>query len=117
MTLAFRIVVPWFSATVEHGGDGENVVWISSAPRGHIVEVTVFICSPANPADDWPGKKAMKTQPVGTFVLPNGDRLWIVHCTDKMTGALPTQGNARFFNGVDREAVFEPGLRAVYFGD
>ena len=33
ITLAFRIVVPWFSATVSHNVEIPNVIWIPSAPK------------------------------------------------------------------------------------
>ena len=117
ITLAFRIVVPWFSATVSHNVEIPNVIWIPSAPKHKAIKVYILICAPHSVATDWPGKSGMETSPVGSFRLATSDIVWIVHRTIPFQIPPKQQGNPTFFKGVDQSALTKMGLRAICFGD
>jgi hypothetical protein len=117
ITLAFRVIVPWFSATVRQGAEEPNVVWIPSATENEAVEVCILICAPETVVTDWPGKRSMGTRPIGSFPLATGEVIWIVHRNSPIQIPPPEQGTATFFKGIDDSALSDTGLRAIYFGD
>lgn len=116
ITLAFRIVVPWFSATVVDEAVAPDVFWATSAPTGQAVEFDVLICRPETVTAGWPGKNTMGTSPVGCFTLPNEDIIWIVHRLTPIAIPSPLRGNATLFTGVEAHAPSASGLRAIVFG-
>lgn len=116
VTLAFRIVVPWFSATVEAPKEEPEVVWVPPASDGHAIEFAIIITSPTCVVSDWPAKRSMKSEFVGSFPLISGEAVWVVHTTIPFKVPGPTRGAARFFKGVNPTELKSGGLRAVVFG-
>lgn len=117
ITLAFRIVVPWFSATVPQTVEEPKVTWIPSASEHEAVEVYVLICAPQTVTADWPGKRSMGTSPVGSLRLATGEIVWIVSRRIPFQIPPKQQGNPTFFKGVDRSELTKAGLHAICFGD
>lgn len=115
-TLAFRIVVPWNSATVEPEEELEDIVWVSSAPKGHQHEFAIFISLQTCVVTDWPGKNGMNSKLVGSFLLAGGETVWIIYTTHSLTIPAKTSYPMQLLKGVDASALQEPGLRAIAIG-
>jgi hypothetical protein len=109
ITLAFRIVVPWFSATVRDE-EKEDIFWVPSAAEGYAIEFTVFITSSGCIVTNWPGKKSMNSKFVGSIPLFSGETIWVVHTTTPIQIPEPMQGKGCFFKGVDSSALESSGL-------
>lgn len=117
ITLAFRVVVPWFSATVAAHEEEEDVIWVSPAPEGQAIEFAVLITSPNCVVTGWPAKRSMNSELVGSFTLPSGETVWVVYTTRPFQIPQQIRGTARFFKGVSPSALGSGGLRAIFFGD
>ena len=81
ITLAYRVIVPAAGVNVPVGADElkGKVFWIPSAPLEMAVEIDVIITSPEVQCSDWAARKFMQTELVGSFVLDNGDTVWVVY--------------------------------------
>lgn len=117
LTLAFRVWIPWFSATMLDTEPDSAVIWIPPAPKEHTVEVAILISAPGCQMLGWPGKDSMHTMLVGSFALESGENVWLVHQTTPFNVSASIAGTARFFKGFDREVLNHPELRVVMFGD
>jgi hypothetical protein len=116
-TLAFQILVPWSSATVPDSRGEADIVWVSPAPHGQAVEISVVITSPACRVSDWPGKRSMQTELIGSISLPNGQTVWVIYRRiDMVLPELPA-GALRYFKGADKTRLRTAGLRALVWGD
>jgi hypothetical protein len=105
-----------FSATVEAPKEEPEVVWVPPASDGHAIEFAIIITSPTCVVSDWPAKRSMKSEFVGSFPLISGEAVWVVHTTIPFKVPGPTRGAARFFKGVNPTELKSGGLRAVVFG-
>lgn len=117
VTLAFRVVVPCFSATREDVEAEEDVIWVPSAPEKHAIQFAIVLTSPTCVVSDWPGKRSMNTQLVGSFILSSKETVWVVYSTVPFQPSMPKTGKACFFKGVDPAVFNSPTLRAVFFGE
>lgn len=117
VTLAFRIVVPWFSTTVEGKDEVQEIVWVAPASEGYAIEFAVLITSPTCVVSGWPAKRSMNSQFVGSLALASGETVWVVHTTRPIEIPPPTRGTAQFFKGASPSSLKEPGLRGVSFGE
>lgn len=116
ITLAFRIVVPWFSATVDDE-EGKDILWVPSAVEGYAIEFAILITSSGCTGTDWPGKNSMNSKFVGSISLFSGETIWVVYTTTPIRIPEQMQGKGRLFKGVDSSALESSGLRAIIFGD
>jgi hypothetical protein len=117
VTLAFRVVVPWFSATVKGAEEEAGVVWIHPAPEGQAIEFAILLTSPTCVISGWPAKRSMNSQLVSSFPLSSGETVWVVYTTMTVQMPPPKRGQARFFKGAQPSALQSPGLRAILFGE
>ena len=118
VTLAFRVVVPWFSATVEAKEEETGVVWVAPAAEGHAIEFAILITSPTCVVSGWPAKRSMKSNLVGSFSIATGETVWVVYTTMPIQVPRPIRGTAHFLRGAGRSDLLDSrGLRAVSFGD
>lgn len=118
ITLAFRVVVPWFSATIEVKEEEVDVVWVAPAGKGYAIEFAILITSPTCVVSGWPAKRSMKSELVGSFSLATGETVWVVHTTMPVQTPPPIRGTARFFRDASRANLLDShGLRAVSFGE
>jgi hypothetical protein len=65
--LAFRVSIPWFSATILNTEPDSAVIWLPPAPEGQTVEVAVVITAPECQVLGWPGKDSMHTCSLAPF--------------------------------------------------
>jgi hypothetical protein len=100
LTLACRIHIPWYAATIPDLCLDSKVHWIACAPLGQSVEVCVFLLERPLDNSDWPGRDSMQTKPVGQFLLDGGGSVSIVHRTcQAIEPALPPISGPRYFKG------------------
>lgn len=119
VTLAFRILTP-ASAVVSTPlrGSQSGIIWLPNAPAGKAREIDILLTSPNARVTDWPGKRSMSTELVGSFTLENGETVWAVHRVVEMpnvTNLLPP-GVARFYKGASKDDLEGGGIRALVFG-
>lgn len=117
VTLACRVHLPWFSATIPLDAETErDTLWIAPAPEGHSIEVAIFLYSGTSPPPgDWPGRDSPKTEFVGQIELAGGGWLVVVQRAVPFVNLLPRQqpSQSRFFRGCSAADLSGPGLRAV----
>ena len=116
ITLAFRVVVPWFSTTIIDE-EKEGILWVTSAVEGYAIEFAVFITSNGCIVTNWPGKNSMNSKFVGSIPLFSGETIWVVHTTTPIKIPAPMQGKVRFFKGANSSTLELSELRAIIFGD
>jgi hypothetical protein len=89
MTAAFRVIVPWFSATVlpEDASDSNSVLWFEPAPEDQSVVFHIVFTSPNSVVTGWPGKNGAGSRFVGSIRASTGETLWVVNTTESV--ALP----------------------------
>jgi hypothetical protein len=116
VTLAFRIVTPHSSVNVPISASASSKIsWISRPPAGQAVEVDIIITSPDTLVSGWPGRRGMSTELAGSMPLDSGETVWAVHRAINMPDLGIFQGNPTFFDGLSREDISGPGLRALAF--
>ncbi|MDY0088496.1 MAG: hypothetical protein RBS78_08120 [Coriobacteriia bacterium] len=119
VTLAYRILVMSSAVT----GSGSNVgntpmSWIPAPPAGMAVEITVLLTTAEATGRSWPGRDSMGTELVGSYLLDNGETVWVVHrAIDAPAIDLPATGRTAFFNGKCADDLNGPDVRALVFGD
>lgn len=97
VALAYRIIVPWFSATVQSKQEDTKVFWVSPPPEGHAIQFAVLITSPASHVSGWPGKNSMNSELVGSLTLANGETVWVVYSTCVLHVPESMQGMVHLF--------------------
>lgn len=117
VTLAFRVVVPWFGATVQSTETEADVVWVPPAPAGHAIEFAIFMTSPTCVVSGWPARQSMNARFVGSFPLASGETVWVVYTTMAFQAPPTNQGIARFFKAARPSDLRLAGLRAIVFGE
>ncbi len=113
VTLAFRVLTPWSSATNSSRDPDPQIVGIPPAPEGEAVEASVLITETSFHTEGWPGHARMGTKLVDSFGLPNGDSVWVVYRNVPFAWTSVPTGHGTFFEGVDGTALDALGLRAV----
>jgi hypothetical protein len=117
LTLAYRVVVPWFSATIKPEKEARGIAWVPSAPKGQAIQFAVLITAPSARASSWPSKNSMNSKFVGTISLGSGEMVWVVYTTEPFPLPASMRGTAQFFEGHDASSLKSATLRAVLFGD
>lgn len=116
--LAFRIVTPYSAVTSPVSEADKNVAWLPNCPLGRATEVDIIIVSPTTPVTGWPGKNKMRTKPVGSYRLANGESVWVVYWVVDMPDlSSATKGTGRFYKGRTKEDLKSDKLRALVFGE
>jgi hypothetical protein len=117
VTLAYRIITPWSSVRIPIRKTAENIVYIPNAPENKAIEIYIIITSPNINITGWPGKRAMNTSLVGSFLIDNGDTIWVVYKEiDNPQLNLPINGNTYYFNGKSKKDLKSHNLRAFLYG-
>jgi len=117
VTLAFRIVTPYSAVTIPISDSDKNITWLPNCPPQRATEIDVFIVSSMTPVSGWPGKNKMKTNPVGSYRLANGESVWVVYWVVDMPDlSSATKGVGRFYKGGSEEDLKSDNLRAIVFG-
>lgn len=118
ITLAYRIVTPYFAITLPKPKTHKKFTWITNAPQPKSTEIDILITSPFQKVTGWPGKRSMGNSLIGSFDLTNGGRIWAVYMIVDMPD-LSTINNkpAQFYKGRSKEDLKSGILRALAFGD
>jgi len=121
ITLAYRLVIPASALTIQVTlyNDDKDVVWIPSPPEGMAVEISLLLTLPGVIVPDWPGKNSlMNTELVGTFLLENGETLWMVHRITPVPQLSTSnlKGQPIWFNSYNQDKLPADGLRAIVIG-
>jgi hypothetical protein len=116
-TLAFRVVTPLssISSTIDEKSR-KKIVWIPSPAEGKANETALLIVTKDTPFTDWPGKRSMNNQLVGSFPLPNGDAAWIVSRDIELPDFSSITGKVNFFKGFSKDNLQSDGLRMHILG-
>jgi len=118
VTLAFRIVTPYSAVTSPVSEADKDVSWLPNCSPGRATEVDIIIVSPATPVIGWPDKSKMRTKPVGSYRLANGESVWVVYrVVDMPDLSHATKGTGWFYKGRTEENLKSDKLRALVFGD
>lgn len=118
-TLAFRIVTPYSAVnSSKKTGNNKKVKWIQNAKKPYATEIDIIITKPSVKILGWPGKNKMKTSLVDSFVLNNGNTVWVVYWAIDMPDLSKlNSGSGNFFEGKNNEDLESKGLRAMVFGN
>lgn len=124
VTLAYRIVTPWYSVvTPFEEDDFPKVRWIPIAAKGRAVEIDILFTDASTSVTDWPGKRSMNTRLVDSLLLDNGEKVWIVHSEQiiQNTRKAPAPSSfhvGRYFKGRSYEDLRDrTNLRMIVFGN
>lgn len=84
VTLAYRIIVPWSSATLRRadGKDMPETVWVPQPPEGHLVEFQIWFTGPSARVSTWPGQRSRGTVLVSKVPLANAESVWVTALTE-----------------------------------
>lgn len=77
VTNAFQIIVPATEVTNFSPPDTDEIIWVPRPGDDFETMFYVTFTSTTTRVTDWPGKRAMNTGLIGSFVLANGDTVWI----------------------------------------
>jgi hypothetical protein len=117
VTHALRIIVPLGAVCVPITEPFPAKTVVIPAPPPHkAVEIMIFYTSPTAVVTDWPGKRAMATELVGTLDLDNGERVWIVHRLDDLPKFPAQHGKPTWFKGAAEMDWEDPRLRCLAYG-
>lgn len=116
VTLAVRIVTPWSSITA-HGEMSTSIVSVPPPAEGKAIECGIFLIDRSTPMTDWPGKKAMNTELIGSYELPSGNSVWVVWWEINMPKLNPLHGSPKFYHGHSMEDLKTEHVRMLMFGD
>lgn len=121
LTLAYLIVTPSsaVSSQIDPTKD-KKITWIPNPSANEATETAILIAKPdaTFEAGDWPAKRSMGTQLVGSIALANGETVWAVWRHMKLPEFKTAgPGVGQFFKGKSREDFEGEELRAIAFGD
>jgi hypothetical protein len=118
LTLACRVHTPWYAATIPVSSLDGKVTWIQAAPQDQSIEVAIFLSEAGTLVSDWPGRRSMNTNLVGSIEIEGGGHVWAVyHTIPLVEPKLPPTPSPRYFKGAGEQNLFEEGTRAVVWGD
>jgi hypothetical protein len=113
-TLAFRIITPYSAVTIPLGREGKNIIWLPNCPEAQATEIAIMITSPGVSVTGWPSKNKMGTKLVGSYILANGEAVWIVYRIVNIPNLTFTGSpNSGFFKGHNKEDLSTGNLRAI----
>jgi hypothetical protein len=111
--LPCRVLVPWYAPTVSESAYDDTVKLIQTAPHGEALEFAVVITSAATPVSDWPTRRSMNTDLVGSVSLNSGNRVWVVYHLIDWTDPPAVTGRPRFGKGRTAPDLSGTGIRAL----
>jgi hypothetical protein len=120
ITLAYLIVTPSAAVSSAIDGKDKNITWIPNSAEGMATEIAILITKPEVKCDagDWPAKKTMGMQLIGSFVLANGETVWAVWRHMKQPEfKMAKPGVGQFYKGKSQEDLKGADLRAIAFGE
>lgn len=103
VTMAFQIVVPWFSVSIlppversqtwaktrANKINADNILWIAPAEEPRSIVFRVVLTSPDTAVTGWPGRNSLGTNFVGSIRAATGETLWVVSASENV--AIPDQ--------------------------
>lgn len=113
VTVPLRIVVPWASATVSPQPEPEDCVWVNPAPEGSAVEFAVVLTAPNCQVTDWPARRSIGSELIGSFALASGERVWIIWSIQPFVPPPLPAGKLAFFKGKTESSVVGSHIRAA----
>lgn len=118
ITLAYRLVIPESALTIQGTPDysDKDIVWLPAPPKGMAVEISFLLTTSDRVVSDWPGKRSMNTELIGTLLLENAETLWLVHRVTPVPQLSDLKGQPTWFNPYDNDKLPTEGLRAIVFG-
>lgn len=112
--LGCRIYVPGASPSI-FGNAESSVFWVGDAGAGRAIEFLIFVTSGPD-EDRWPGQRSMNTQLVGTYLLPNRERVWVVfRDTPFQMSGQQQSGAGYYFEGGKEMLSSAEDLRAIAY--
>ena len=117
VTLAFRVIVPWFSHKVKVISTDEHIVWVAPAPEGQSVVFYIVLTTPETVVLDWSVKESMGTMLVGSVRAQSGETLLVVHALETPPIPVPPTGCATLVGGAKQSDLKSANLRAIAFAD
>lgn len=111
--LPCRVQVPWYGPTVPESTLDNTVTWIQTAPLGKALEFLVIVTSAAACVTDWPARRSMNTELVGTLTLDSRDRVWVVYHIIDWTDPPSITGKPRFAKGKTAADLRGENVRAL----
>jgi hypothetical protein len=80
------------------------------------VEICIFITSPNALVSSWPGKNRMQTKLVGSMLLDNGEKIWVVYRVIELPDFKDMHGTPRYFKGRSKDDLKGERLRVFAHG-
>jgi hypothetical protein len=113
-TLAFRIITPYSAVTIPLGREGKNIIWLPNCPESQATEIVIIITTPGVFLSGLSGKNITDTKLVGSYILENGEAVWVVYRIGNIPNLTFTGSpNAGFFKGHNKEDLSTGNLRAI----
>ena len=112
-TLGLRILVPWSAATNRTTGEADDIIWVPPAPEGWAVEFALVLTAPDCQITDWPCKRSMNSQLVGSFILFSGERVWVIWTVQPFVPPEAPKGSGNFFKERNLKSLLGGSLRSI----
>lgn len=113
VTLALRIITPYSAVSIPIASLNRTIAWITVPPPSQAVEIDIFITSPHALVSSWPGKNRMQTKMVGSMLLDNGEKIWVVYRVIECPDFEDMCGTPRYFKGRSKDDLKGKGLRIL----
>jgi hypothetical protein len=113
LTLALRIITPHSAVSIPIASLKRTITWIPNSPPGQALEICTFFTSPYALVSSWPGKNSMQTKLVGSMLLENNEKIWVVYRTIERPNFEDMRGTPRYFKGRGKGDLTGEGLRIL----
>jgi hypothetical protein len=116
ITLAFRIIIPFFAIKTPIGENDKKVSWILNCPEGKATEVLIFFTSQNTDISYIQASSNF----IGSMVLTNGETLLMIYQyidLPPLPAPIPS-GALRYYQGKSKDDLVQSNdLRAIAFVD
>lgn len=115
-TLALRIIIPGDAVTIAISEkDPRSTIWIPAPASGKAIEIVLLLTAPHFDTVSWPGRDSMGTQLLGSFVIDNGYRSWMVYYVINKPTMDTRSGTVTYFKSGKRAMQESRRHRAIIF--
>jgi len=113
VTLALRIITPHSAVSIPIASLKRTITWIPIPPPSQAVEICTFFTSPHALVSSWPGRNSMQTKLVGSMLLDNGEKIWVVYRIIECPDFKDMRGTPRYFKGRSKDDLIGKELRIL----
>jgi len=117
MTLAFRIVTPWFAPITPIASLESDIKWIPAPAVGKAIETAILITSLDCKVSNWPCRDSMQTELIGSFPLESRETVWLVYHVITCPQPQPMPGGPKYFKGKSKGDLAGSGLRMLAWSE